>query len=454
MRTRSRLAIGILMLALFIVASSSACLADDGGYFGTDYDLGGVTVTIGHWQPATFSARFNEGEIAEGRLEQAEELFNCKIKFDGVDYNSIGEWYLARLMSGDSAYDIWNVQNRIAYFPLVTQDALFSVDNIVGEDYWDRLAPYEAYVSNTLKFMGKNYVFSAAVDYDDMDRIVNGFYLIYYNKTMLEQAGAEDPYELYKAGEWDWDAMGRIAKQVTKDLDGDGAFDQWGMAKIFNWLAHPFLRSNGALYTTGEENGKVVFSLGGEAAESALMQLYEWNMVDKLFDPGWDALASFTSNTVGFMVYPLWNYETIADQSGFEIGIVPMPRGTHVDRCVTSVHAIGGVVLPANSAKPEAMMALYEFLFRDDEDTRADAFDRDLSVYRSREDAEIALEVTENWQGETAALYVEDLTVADLYLTTRQVVDDIIFGRLSFSESVNTYRPVIQGILDDLFNSY
>lgn len=454
MRMRSRLTVGVLMLALVLVAAGSACLADDGGgYFGTDYDLGGATVTFAHWSPASHSTRFKEGEVAQGRLEEAEALFNCKIKFDGVDYNSIGEWYLARLMAGDSAYDVWMVQNRIAYFPLVTQDALLPIDGIVGEDYWDRLDPFNAYVAETLSFNGKNYIFSPAADYEEIDTIQTGLYVIFYNKTMLQQAGAEDPYELYKAGEWDWDAMGRIAKQVTKDLDGDGALDQWGMAKIFNWLAHPFLRSNGVDYTTVDENGRVVFSLGGEAAESALMQLYEWNMVDKLFDPGWDALASFTSGTVGFAIYPLWNYATIADQSGFEIGILPMPKGSHVDHNVTSIHAIGGFVLPANSANPEALLALTEYLYRDDTDTRLDGVDRTLSTYRSRQDAEMALEMSRNWQGETAALLVEELTLADLYLTIRQVVDDVIFGRLSFSESVNTYRPVIQGILDDLFNN-
>ena len=40
---------------------------------------------------------------------------------------------------------------------------------------------------------------------------------MFYNKTMFEQAGLPDPYELQEAGEWTWDAMLEAAKKLTKD---------------------------------------------------------------------------------------------------------------------------------------------------------------------------------------------------------------------------------------------
>src|SRR5688500_12014718 len=55
---------------------------------------------------------------------------------------------------------------------------------------------------------------------------------IFYNKTMLQQAGVKDPWADGK-GDWTIDDLYTAAKAVTRDLNGDGQLDQWGLSAAF-----------------------------------------------------------------------------------------------------------------------------------------------------------------------------------------------------------------------------
>lgn len=50
----------------------------------------------------------------------------------------------------------------------------------------------------------------------------------YYNKTLLKSVGAKDPWDDLK-GEWTWTDMVEASQRVTRDADGDGRADQWGL---------------------------------------------------------------------------------------------------------------------------------------------------------------------------------------------------------------------------------
>ena len=47
---------------------------------------------------------------------------------------------------------------------------------------------------------------------------------LYYNKTMFDAAGIAYPDDT-----WDWAKLVEAGKQLTKDADGDGQTDQWGL---------------------------------------------------------------------------------------------------------------------------------------------------------------------------------------------------------------------------------
>ena len=193
-------------------------------------------------------------------------------------------------------------------------------------------------------------------------------------------------------------------------------------------------------------------SMGGEELETALQQLYEWNLVDRIFSPDWNIEQVFTTGKAAMMLYPVWTYWTYVDQADFEFGIVPIPKGPHADKYMAPSHALNAVVLPANAENPEALMAVYEFLYRDTDEVLIDTIDSSLNQFTSREDLDVVLTLSREWEGEVVTLYCGELGYPDLITNVRGVLNDVILGVSTFSQSLGTREPVIQGILDNLFN--
>ena len=55
-----------------------------------------------------------------------------------------------------------------------------------------------------------------------------GVETIWFNKTLFETYGVKSPYDYILEGNWTWKTMMQCAKDITKDLDGDGVFDIYG----------------------------------------------------------------------------------------------------------------------------------------------------------------------------------------------------------------------------------
>ena len=68
--------------------------------------------------------------------------------------------------------------------------------------------------------------------------------LIYYNKSVLENAGLPEP-----PPDWTWDDFIEYAQTITQDADGDGTNDIWGFHSN-SWLWHlgPWTVANGSFF--------------------------------------------------------------------------------------------------------------------------------------------------------------------------------------------------------------
>src|SRR5262249_7710177 len=56
-------------------------------------------------------------------------------------------------------------------------------------------------------------------------------FVLYLNMDLINEAGADDPRELAKAGKWDWQAFEDVAAKTTalgSDIQGYGANAWWG----------------------------------------------------------------------------------------------------------------------------------------------------------------------------------------------------------------------------------
>jgi len=102
---------------------------------------------------------------------------------------------------------------------------------------------------------------------------------IFYNRTMLQQAGVRDPWADGK-GDWTIDDLYGAARAVTRDLDGDGQLDQWGLSAPFGVSeAGPFTWTRGGDIA---DFGKMQYTVDSPLSMEGHKQLYDWLLRDRI----------------------------------------------------------------------------------------------------------------------------------------------------------------------------
>ncbi|MGH2369643.1 MAG: extracellular solute-binding protein, partial [Chloroflexota bacterium] len=102
---------------------------------------------------------------------------------------------------------------------------------------------------------------------------------IFYNKTMLQQAGLKDPWADGK-GDWTIDDLFTMAKAVTRDLNGDGQLDQWGLSAAFGVSeAGPWTWTRGGDVADFQQ---MQYTVDSPLAIEGHRQLYDWLLKDRI----------------------------------------------------------------------------------------------------------------------------------------------------------------------------
>jgi multiple sugar transport system substrate-binding protein len=101
--------------------------------------------------------------------------------------------------------------------------------------------------------------------------------VVYYNKDLLRQAGVAEPKE-----GWTWDDLVAAAKKLTKDSNGDGKAEVYGLGVEASLIRiAPFVWSNGAELVDNEEN-PTTFALDTPEAKQAMKLFFELRGVHKV----------------------------------------------------------------------------------------------------------------------------------------------------------------------------
>lgn len=429
---------------LFVVLASVFCLLLSGNvlasdFFGTGYDFDGKTVTFWHWSMAELAGRFGEGEVAQGRVEEAERLFNVNIEFQTAGWNVVTESYMARLLAGDSNLDVWGVSQGIGFFDLVKEGALMPMTNVLPAEYYDTISNELRIELEMLAYNGQQY----GVGPSTHSALYSpSIVLSAYNRDMFEREGLEDPYELYLAGEWTWEKVTELAKQLTKDTDNDGVVDQYGIAGIWPHAAPSLMISNGGNVLRLNDDGKMVYAMDERATLEAMQQVHEWDLVHGVMG---GSESDFIAGRVGMLLLQsVHGLIPINEQMEESYGLVPNPRGPRMDEYTYPKFAMATLVLPSNSEAPEALIALSNFLYREtdtDEDQYVD------SMVRDRNSARVLLEANSSWAGETFLIRSNQM---------RGLVEPAMAssknGEKSPAVAAGEIRPAVQALLDEMFD--
>ena len=393
------------------------------------YDFGGNTVTIVSWTAERIKDYLTSNPVTIGRLEEAEALFNCKIEF--LQTRDIPATNFNRLLSGESAYDLWFTQSRIGYYEIVSSGAAYPIGEELPDAYYSALSPYEEASVELLGYQGHNYGIGKMHFGSGVWN--TGGIVMFYNKTLLEELGVEDPFELYADDEWTWDKATEILVAATQDLDGDGTSDVYGLTGV---VPYSFVISNGGSVTDVDENGRIVFTLDREEAIEALELYVDWHLRGLVG-------GSFPNRTAAFYMRFISdgaNYLNMED----EWSVVPFPRGPRADQYYFPEWSPETTVIPANAEQPEALAALKAFLFRPDDVTLNEVIARTV---RDQNAARILMQLQTDWVPK--ARYLHEMFGGSM---VEDALAQIRSGTKTPAVAVAEIKLQVQALLDDFQN--
>lgn len=277
-------------------------------------------------------------------LEDAIALFEEEHKGVKVEYVSgilkedYPEWLAEQIILG-KAPDLFLVFGE-NFDDLAEIGALKDLDELMGEDTdFDK----ESFYSSAMQcgqYGEKQY----ALPYECAPK------LMFVNQTILTEEGIELPKE-----DWNWDDFYDICRAVTKDTDGNGIPDRFGVVG-YTWS--DAFDSNGVQLF--DRNGTEC-NLADEGVREAVVfmekleSLYGgYNVTGKDFDLGRVAFQPmYFSEYRAYKPYPL----SIKKYSGFEWECIPMPSGEHGD----NISELDTLLLAMNADTPQAGHA-WEFM--------------------------------------------------------------------------------------------
>jgi multiple sugar transport system substrate-binding protein len=151
--------------------------------------------------------------------------------------------------------------------------------------------------------------------------------VVYYNRNLFDAAGLA-----YPADDWTWDQFVETAKALTRDTDGDGAVDQFGIgteASIFRIA--PLVWQNGGDIVDDPANPKKL-TLDTPAAREAVqwfldLQVKHKVMPDQINEASEDAETRFQNGRLGMYLNSRRGVPAYREISSFAWDVAPLTTG-------------------------------------------------------------------------------------------------------------------------------
>ncbi len=294
-------------------------------------DYGGKTFTV--LQRTEYNYEFGVEEIGVTNVQDliferdavVEERFNVKI----VSRNVNGAWGMHEnfldhvrdtIATGKVDYDV--IAGYAAVTPTLVGDGIFvdwtTVPNIdLEREWWSQDLISELTVNDKL------YLISGDISLLFWESMQGMF----FNKTMAENAGVEDLYELARNGEWTFDKMMEIIRS-THVANDDLTTRVYGYSSARTTQVDVYQDAFNIAVTEKDGTGRPQFTLNQEKTYNALQKVYDLICVSDYYyqaESYDDSLKMFGENRALFFPGRLGSG---AQLNGYECnyGILPMPK--------------------------------------------------------------------------------------------------------------------------------
>lgn len=298
------------------------------------------------------------------------DKLNINISEELIGYNEVTNAMNTSIAAGDDTYAcFWNESKFVA--PFAVNGKLLNVNEIssinLEKPWWNsgalediEVGGYQYFLVGDLHLMFKE-----------------SFWMCGFNKSIIDENGLADPYELVREGTWTMDQMKEYMQTVALDLNGDGVMDgddRFGVT-CYDGCIPAFVIAADETFIERDESGVPTIV----TPDDRFYSVYE-KLVGLLFDStatyvcydgktqniaqyenGWHGV--FSSGHALFYLEPIGSLKKLRDMDA-EFGIVPFPKYDEAQEDYKTYIAIYAALcgIPVTSQNPEKTGVILENL--------------------------------------------------------------------------------------------
>lgn len=256
------------------VTETESAEADTTEYYKADVpdeDYGGYEfrfLTNDHasltWAYTTMDVESTDGEPINDavykRNRAVEETYKVKITDINENFGAVSGAAMKSIKAASDDYDVV-IEDVRSTAGLITGQYVVDISTVpyinTKNPWWDSNVGRDLSVCGHQYFLGGDYTLS---HYDTTC-------ILAFNKMLANEYQSGDPYSLVLDGSWTLDSFEKMLKTVSKDLNGDGVYDEtdlYGMSSLSFVFYPSFMTGAGALTISQDSDGTPTYVLGSE----------------------------------------------------------------------------------------------------------------------------------------------------------------------------------------------
>lgn len=289
----------------------------------------------------------SEGSVVGADIQMFRDKYKGEFKMSDVDWDN--RWAdLGKLVGGGKAPDFFSAMDMDAFPRGAVLDIFQPIDEYldVTTERWASARE----INDMFMLNGKHYVAATGAEPDVV--------CIYNTKTMKDN-GFDDPWELYKKGEWTFSKFSEMCKEFTNQDEEKVGLDGW-------WYEKGLLHQCGLPVITCKD-GKVATNIKEPAMIKMADAMYELGKADVVFHSGCrgggNGDPGLGTHQTLFWPCGMWGIEgtpaskdALGDITAGEVALCPMPRADDSDKHYMTAR-VTGYVLCKNAPNPKLWAA-------------------------------------------------------------------------------------------------
>ncbi len=427
-----------VVMVIGLCTLTSGCGKGKGGSGDVSDALKGKTIRIASWGNVKPTAGTKIGDMKLEQIVAAEEKFGCVVEY--VTITDLTQQLLTAATTGQIVADVIMQRAHRVQDLLLQGEYFWSMEDL-GFDPADEI--YNTDTKHYTTNNGKTYGFW----YDPTEQAQ----FMVMNKTLLDMAGLEVPYNLVKEKKWNWDAWLNIMQKTTDKTTGINGFTASGTFPMTMMYANET-----SLYA--EKDGKHISNTG----DTRLVETFDFTskcigslkvMDYKIGSAATLALENFVGGKCATAIVGTYQIrDTISKKMTGNYGIMPIPMGPSATNYVNGNSECKTFCIQKAVDKEEAI-ALVQFMneaFVYPMDMRSGIESYYKSLCADKESLDVMMYLNDN----IPLTVYEEYTSPDLRSDSGQILSDLAqmaAGNISAKSTLDSYNNTVKSLLDEYY---